>query len=361
MADDSDSASKTEEPTPRKLQQAREKGDVAKTPDLAALLALSGAAAVLAIGGGWLGQNLAAGLTPFIARAGELRLEGGGAVEIVRYAILAGAPLLLTVLAVAALLGAVGNLVQHGFMFTPQKIKPDLKKLSPIAAIKRIFGPDGLMQFVKSVTKIAMVAAVAWIVMRPYGPTLRTLSAMDASAILPLVAEILRKLVFAVAALMLVIAAADYLWQRQRFMKRMRMTKEELKDDYKATEGDPHVKAKRKQIQMMRSRQRMMQAVPSATVVVMNPTHYAVALKYEEGQASAPQCVAKGVDALALRIRAAAENAGVPVIEDPPLARALYAAVEIDEFIPPAHYEAVARIIGFVFQSGRRAAKRQDA
>jgi flagellar biosynthesis protein FlhB len=243
-------------------------------------------------------------------------------------------------------------------MFTPEKIKPDFKKVSPAAAFKRMFGPDGLMQFLKSLVKIVLVAWVAWAVMKPYVAPLRSLAALDPAAILPLVAEILRKLVFAVAAFMLIVAGADYMWQRQRFTKRMRMTKEELKEDYKATEGDPHIKGKRKQIQIMRSRRRMMQAVPDATLVVMNPTHFAVALKYEAGQATAPQCVAKGVDALALRIRAVAEEAGVPIIEDPPLARALFAAVEVDDVIPPTHYEAVAKIIGFIMQGGKRAQAR---
>jgi flagellar biosynthesis protein FlhB len=129
-----------------------------------------------------------------------------------------------------------------------------------------------------------------------------------------------------------------------------------VKEDYKNSEGDPHIKARQRQIRMEKARRRMMQAVPQATVVVMNPTHYAVALKYEQGENAAPMCVAKGMDAVALRIRAIAEEAGVPVIEDPPLARALYAAVDIEEMIPPAHFEAVAKIIGFILGAGRRRA-----
>jgi flagellar biosynthesis protein FlhB len=149
----------------------------------------------------------------------------------------------------------------------------------------------------------------------------------------------------------------DWLWQRQRFLVRMRMTKEEVKEEFKNSEGDPHVKARQRQIRFERAKRRMMQAVPQATVVVMNPTHYAVALKYEQGETAAPTCVAKGLDSLALKIRAIAEEAGVPVIEDPPLARALYAAVDIDEMIPPAHFEAVAKIIGFILGAGKRRAQ----
>ena len=171
--------------------------------------------------------------------------------------------------------------------------------------------------------------------------------------------DVLKRLVFAVAAFLLVVAGADWLWQRQRFMARMRMTKEELKEDFKQSEGDPHIKARQKQLRNERARRRMIQAVPEATVVVMNPTHYAVALKYDAGETPAPMCVAKGLDTLALKIREVAEANGVPVIEDPPLARALYATVEVDEVIPPAHYEAVAKIIGFIMSAGRDAAARK--
>jgi flagellar biosynthetic protein FlhB len=153
------------------------------------------------------------------------------------------------------------------------------------------------------------------------------------------------------------VAGIDWFWQRQRFMTRMRMSKEELKQENKDMEGDPHVKQRRRQIQFQRSRQRMMQAVPTATVVVMNPTHYAVALRYVQGETAAPECVAKGVDSLALRIRDLAREHGVPVIEDPPLARALYATVKLDETIPTEHFEAVAKLIGFILARARERAR----
>ncbi|ODT57220.1 flagellar biosynthesis protein FlhB [Phenylobacterium sp.] len=357
MADEQDAASKTEEATPQKLQKAREKGDVAKTPDLAMLASFAGAAAVIAIAGGWMSRHLASELLPFIAHPDDFDLKAGG-LDVAIHAARAAAPVLLAVLAVASLMGAAGNLVQTGLLFSPEKIKPDWKKLSPMSGLKRILGPDGLMQFVKSLAKVAMVGWVGWVVMKPYIHPLKELAALDPAAMLPLMIEILRKLVFATAALMLVIAGLDWFWQRARFLKRMRMTKEEQKEEFKNAEGDPHVKAKRRQIAIQRSRSRMMAAVPNATMVIMNPTHYAVALRYEAGDTAAPQCVAKGMDALALKIRAVAEEHDVPVIEDPPLARALYAAVELDDFIPPAHYEAVAKLIGFIMQSSARVAAR---
>ena len=358
MADEQDSDSKTEEATPSKLQKAREKGDVAKTPDLGMVASFVGVAAVVAIAGGWLSRNLAAELLPFIARPDSISLEGHGAIEVARLAMHAAAPALIAVMAVAALFGAGGTLIQTGLLFSPEKVKPDWKKVSPMAGLKRILGPDGLMQFVKSLAKVVMVGWVGWLVMKPYVGPLRELAALDPAAMLPLMVDILRRLVFAAAGLMLAIAGLDWLWQRSRFLKRMRMTKEEQKEEFKNSEGDPHIKAKRRQIAIQRSRRRMMAAVPNATMVIMNPTHYAVALRYDAGETAAPQCVAKGMDAIALKIRALAEEHEVPVIEDPPLARALYAAVEIDDFIPPAHYEAVAKLIGFIMQSSARVAAR---
>jgi flagellar biosynthetic protein FlhB len=194
-------------------------------------------------------------------------------------------------------------------------------------------------------------------VLAPHARELPGLITVGPLGVLSYSLDVGRSLMLAVLALLGVGALLDFIWQRQRFLTRMRMTKEELKEDFKQSEGDPHVRARQRQIRMERARRRMIQQVPKATVVVVNPTHYAVALRYEQGETPAPECVAKGVDAVALRIRAVAEEAGVPVIEDPPLARALYANVEVDEIIPQQHYEAVAKIIGFILAGRRRRAR----
>ncbi len=356
MAEENDSGSKTEEPTARKLDQAREKGDVVKTQDLPSLASFAAAASAMVVFGGWLSRNLASALTPFLEHPDSIRLQGGGGVDVARHAIAAGAPFVIIVLACAAFAGAAGHLVQTGLLWTPDKLKFDFNKVSPMAGFKKLFGIDALMQFFKSLLKVILVGILAWMVVKPHIMEMRDLAATDASAILPYVIMLLKKLVFAIAAFLLVLTGADWFWQRQRFMSRQKMTKEEVKEDYKQTEGDPHIKGKQRALRIQRARRRMMAAVPTATVVVMNPTHYAVALKYEEGAGAAPQCVAKGMDAVALRIRAIAEESGVPVIEDPPLARALFASMEVDDFIPLAHYEAVAKLIGFILGGkGQRA------
>jgi flagellar biosynthetic protein FlhB len=194
---------------------------------------------------------------------------------------------------------------------------------------------------------------VAWWAISPHVNQLMTLAAVDPRAMLGLAMDLCKRLAMSVLLLLAAIALVDFVWQRIRFTQRMRMSKEELKEEYRNSEGDPHVKAKQKQKRAESARRRMMQAVPKATVVVMNPTHYAVALRYVQGEDQAPECVAKGMDDIALKIRAIAEENGVPVVEDAPLARALYAAVDIDEMIPTEHYEAVAKIISFLMNRGK--------
>jgi flagellar biosynthetic protein FlhB len=356
VAEEKDQDSKTEEATPRKLDEARKKGDVAKTPDLASWLSLMGASAVLLIGGGWFSTRMAAELVPFLAQPHAMvdALHAGAGVEIGTRAIWSTVPLLGAIALATIVGGAGGNLIQSGFLFTGEKIKPKLEKISPLKGAKRIFGPDGLVQFIKTLLKVIAISAIAWVVLKPHTREMEAMAAMTPAAILPMARDLAVAIIGATLAFLGVTAFADFLWQRHRFAKRMRMTREELKDDYKQSEGDPHVKAKLKQIRAQKGRQRMMQNVPNATVIVTNPTHYSVALKYEPGKDAAPLCVAKGVDALALKIREVAREHEVPIIEDVPLARALYATVDVDEVIPREHFEAAARVIGFVLNGRKR-------
>ncbi|RZJ32584.1 MAG: flagellar biosynthesis protein FlhB [Brevundimonas sp.] len=351
MAEGADPESKTEEATPRKLDDARRKGDVAKSMDVGSAASLLGATAVLLGAGGYFASAMAEQLLPFIAQPHAMMggLDAGAGVEIGMHALWAVTPFLGAVMLATIIGGVGGNVAQSGLMFTGEKLKPQWNRISPLEGFKRIFGPDGLVQFLKTFLKLLAVSFICWMVMKPHVREFENLSAMPPAAILPLARDMAIALMAAALIFLSFTAGADYLWQRFRFAKRMRMSKEELKEDYKQSEGDPHVKAKLKQIRAQRSRQRMMQNVPKATVIVTNPTHYSVALRYEpsEGDA-APVCVAKGVDAVALRIREVAREHNVPIVENIPLARALYAAVEVDETIPREHFEAAARIIGFV-------------
>jgi flagellar biosynthetic protein FlhB len=357
VAEGADPESKTEEATPRKLEDARKKGDVAKSADVGSALSLLGAAAVILSAGGLFAGQIAEQMLPFIASPHAMLggLEAGAGVEIGGRALWAIAPFLGAVMLATIIGGAGGNLAQSGLLFTADKLKPQWNRVNPLEGFKRIFGPDGLVQFLKTFLKLLAVSFICWMVMKPHIREFENLAAMPPAAVLPLARDLAIALMAAALIFLGFTAGADYLWQRFRFNERMKMTKEEVKEDYKQSEGDPHVKAKLKQIRAQRSRQRMMQNVPKATVIVTNPTHYSVALRYEPGEGdAAPVCVAKGVDALALRIREVAREHNVPIIENVPLARALYAAVDIDETIPREHFEAAAKVIGFVMGQRRK-------
>ncbi len=354
MAENEDGATKSEEASQRKLDEARRRGDVAKSSDVPAWASLAGASAVVITMGGGMAHTLADQLRPYIERPDAFNLENGGAVQVMRQAFGAAAPIIVAVLGAAALAGAAGNLIQTGFMFSPEKLAPDLSRLSLMKGVQRMIGLDGLVNFGKSIAKIGLIGVVIYLSIRPHLAEFSPLTRVDPMSLLAVTAVLLRTMLYSVLALLGAGAMLDWFWQRQRFMQRMRMTKEEQKEDHKQSEGDPKIKARIRQIRFERARRRMMQSVPTATVVVMNPTHFAVALRYEQGKTAAPECVAKGMDSLALKIREVAEAHNVPVIEDPPLARALYATVDVDEAIPREHYEAVAKVIGFVLQGARR-------
>ena len=352
MAEDTEQASKTEEASAKRLADARRSGDVPKSVDLAPLAALSEASLICLGYGNQIAANIANELLPFIAHPDAIDMTGNGGVAVYLSALRAAAPILMVLIA-AGLAGAAGNLIQHGFLWAPSKITPDFGKLNPIKGLQRVFGLDGLVQSLKSMLKLLAVGALAWMILTPKMGALSMMPGLDVSAILPMTADIIRGLVYAVLAMLAAVAVLDWFWQRQRFMQRMKMTKEEVKQETKDNEGDPQIKARRRQIQFQRARQRMMQAVPTATVVVMNPTHYAVALRYVQGETAAPECVAKGMDAIALKIREVAGQHGIPIVENPPLARALHATVDVDEPIPAEHYKAVAEVISYVMKLRR--------
>ena len=351
MADDADNASKTEEPSQRKLDEARRNGDVAKSADLSSFFALSAAVSVTLLSGPSMAGKMMMELRPFIEHPDQFDMNGGGGVAVLKLALSAAAPAAM-VLTVAGAAGAAGNFIQHGFLWSPSKLAPDFSKLNPLEGLKRMFGLDSMVQFGRSIAKLTAVGVIAWMVVKPRSAAITQLVGLDIAAILPVSMEAIRALAIAVLIVMGTLAGIDWFWTRFRFMQRMRMSREDLKQEHKDSDGDPHVKAKVRQLRNERAKKRMMQQVPKASVVVMNPTHYAVALRYEAGETPAPICVAKGMDSLALKIREVAEANKVPIIEDAPLARALYATVEVDESIPREHYQAVAKVIGFIM--GRR-------
>jgi flagellar biosynthesis protein FlhB len=354
MAEENDDSEKSEEPTQKRLEDALKKGDVAKSQEVSAWFSMLGTGLVVAVLGSYIASGLAVKLRGFFEHSHELTLDQGvlghlwGEVGYALLGILIAPMLLLLAMAL------FGNLVQHKFIFSSEPIKPKFSKISPASGFKRLFSKDSLINFIKGLIKISIIAFLFFLILYPQRDKLDVIIGLDPVNLLPLIRSLALQLIIGVIVVMTVIAGADFLYQRQRWYEKQKMSLREIKEEYKQQEGDPTVKAKLRQIRMERSRKRMMAAVPEASVVVTNPTHYSVALKYESGM-GAPICVAKGIDDTALRIRELAKEHDVPIVRNPPLARALFATVEVDDEVPEEHYKAVAEVIGYIMKLKNRA------
>ena len=354
MAEERDDAQRTEEPTGRRLDEAHRKGDVVKSQELTTFFMLAAGTLSLLIFGGMSVRTFSKQFLVFLESPADFNLDPGTATHLYQHALM-GFFLVLAPAGGLILLAAVaGHVVQSGLLFSGERVKPDLSKLSLISGAKRIFGLDGIVNLIKGIAKVVLVGGAAFAAAWPERARLASALDLNAAAAGALAITLILRVLLAVLIVFAAIAALDYFYQRQRFMARHRMTKQELRDEMKQSEGDPQIKARIRQIRLERSRKRMIAAVPQATVVIANPTHYAVALKYESGKMRAPVCVAKGVDLVALTIRQVAEEHDVPVVENPPLARALFASVEIDAEIPAEHFKAVAQVIGYVMRLAKQ-------
>jgi flagellar biosynthesis protein FlhB len=354
MAEGQDENDKSEDPTQKRLDDALKKGDVAKSQEVNTWFVIAGGTLVLMTFAGSMSHGLATSMRGLLANSYAIRVEGRSFLPVVQkigIEVIAAIAIPMLILLIAAV---AGNMVQHRLVWTGETMKPKFSKISPLAGVKRLFSKQALMNFVKGVVKLALLGAVMTALLWPERTRLDTVVMLDPAAILPMTQSLSLQLLGAVVAIMALIAAGDFLFQYKQWFDRQKMSFQELKEEYKNSEGDPHVKGKIRQIREGRMRKRMMAGVPDATVVITNPTHYAVALKYERGM-NAPICVAKGMDAIALKIREVATASSVPIVENPPLARALHATVEIDDEVPAEHYQAVAEVIGFVMKLNRAA------
>ncbi len=350
MADDKDESQQTEQPTSRKLEQAQEHGDVVKSQEVTTLVLLLGGTLGIAMFAPKAAIDLMRLFRVFLAQPDQISTDPGSLRILIAGLLVKLLVILSPFFALVMFSGLAANLIQHRPVMSLDSITPNLGKLSPLKGLKRIFGTDGLINILKGILKMSVVGIAIWTQLWPERDLLEAVLTQSPAAVAGDMTHLLFKVLMATLACMVVIAGGDYILQYFQFMKRNKMSKQEVKDEYKQTEGDPHIKGKIKQIRMEKARVRMMAAVPKATVVITNPTHFAVALYYESGKTQAPVCVAKGADALALRIREVAKQHDVPVVENPPLARALYAAMEIDEPIPNEHFKAVAQVISYVMK-----------
>ncbi len=352
MAEGGDQEDRTEAATPRRLQQAREQGRFPLSRDVSLLAGLAAAVLALMMLAPAASRDMAAGLTRFLSDAHRMDLSdaGGGAL---RAAVAAGmrlaGPLILAVLAG----GVASVLLQTGGAMHLGALRPDFRRVDPVAGLRRLVGIESLVEAGKSVLKVAVLAGACWQVLSAsLGPVGR--AALTDLALLPdLAMRLAMRVLLAVLAAQALIAGIDLVWVRLRHGRSLRMSRHEIREEMKETDGDPRVKQRLRQIRMQRARRRMLKAVPKATVVITNPTHFSVALAYDRATSAAPRLVAKGVDTMAARIREIAVANRVPVVANPPLARALY-RVELDSEIPPEHYQAVAEIVAYVWGLGRR-------
>lgn len=323
---------------------------------MSTLLLLAAAAAFAFAGAPQAARTLATVGAALLREAHAVPADGAGLPRL-GWSLLAalGLPLLLPLLLflAAPVLAAV---LQNAVVWTAEPLQPKLERISPLAGAQRLFSLRTLVELAKSVAKLALVAtALVWL-LRPELQRILTAGALAPAPLAALMAELAGRCLVGLAVTALLLAIVDYGHQHFEFMRRMRMSRQELLDELKQSDGDPHVRQRRRAIRLERARRRMMADVPRATVIVTNPTHYAVALRYRAGETAAPEVLAKGLDLLALRIRKIATGHGIPVIENPPLARALHAACEPGDLIPPAHYQAVAEIISYVLRLGERRA-----
>lgn len=353
MSEQADQEDKTEEPTQRKLEEAIKKGDVAKSQEINTFFVLGGFTLCLLILGGQGTQGLMLDLRSYLMNAHQVPADLGGIASAGRHALVTIMFSLLIPMSLIGIAGLLGGAMQHRFLWTFEPLTPKFNRISPMAGFKRLFGKESLINFLKGLLKITIVGAVAGTVLWKEHDRLESLATLDVAAISPAIMALSLKLLFGVLIIYFFFAGGDYLYQRFSWIKRQRMTRNQIKDEHKESEGNPEIKGKLRQIRMARLKKRMMAAVPKATVIITNPTHYAVALQYETGM-DAPLCVAKGVDVLALKIREIAGQHDIPIVENPPLARALHAVVKIDEEIPVEHYKAVAEVIGYVLRLRRR-------
>jgi flagellar biosynthetic protein FlhB len=340
---------KTEDPSQKKLDDAQKRGDVVKSQEVNNWFMIAGSGVLFSLMAAPTTAGLGNSLKLLMANADQFDIGGSALGNFFNGLALTILGVALIPLVVLAFCGVAANLVQHRPLLSLEPIMPKLSKISPLAGAKRLFSQEALVNFGKGLVKLGLVGGVIFAVVWGDRDRLETMVTLDPAAILPAFQEMGLKVFGAVIAIVTVIALADFVYQRSRWWNRLKMTVQEVRDEYKQMEGSPEIKGRIRKIRNERSRQRMMQNVPNATVVITNPTHFAVALKYDRSM-KAPLCLAKGADDVALRIRESAKEHDIPIVENPPLARALFASVEIDEAIPTEHFKAVAQVIGFVMQ-----------
>jgi flagellar biosynthetic protein FlhB len=351
MADeDQDDSQKTEDPTQKRLDDALKKGQVTNSREVTSFMMLFALAIILI----WLAPAIMYKtlntLTGFIDHPEAMDVSGKGLQVTIND--LLTKILFIMIPPLGIILGVIyfSSFIQHPIVFSGDSIMPKLERISPLKGLGRLFSLRTVVEFVKGILKIILVGVVSYIAIYPDLQTITHFQSDNIMSILLLVAKLTKSMMIGICSMMALFAAMDFLYQYFEHMKSLRMSKRDMKDEFKQTEGNPEIKAKLREIRNRRANKRMMAAVPTADVVITNPTHYSIALKYEQEKTEAPIVVAKGMDFMALKIREIAKENNVPIVENPPLARALYSSVELEQEVPFEHYNAVAEVIRYVYK-----------
>ncbi|MEM9839901.1 MAG: flagellar biosynthesis protein FlhB [Pseudomonadota bacterium] len=356
MSEQPDESQKTEEPSPKKIADARKKGDVPVSREVATLASMLATILLLTFAAKPLVGAISSAASPFVAAAHDIPLNGTNADvtnalgDLFLKIFAAMSPLFLA-FAGAALLAAFG---QDALVFATDRIKPKPERLNPIKGLKKIFSQDSLVELAKNLVKVLVVTGVVVAFTINELQNFTEMASYDLNTVPERMQGMVIKLLSAVLIVMILITVLDVIWKRMDWRKKQRMTKQEVKDEFKQTEGDPQVKQRMSEIRRNQKRKASLKAVPDATVLIMNPTHYAVALRYVPEESDAPVCLAKGRNLIALKMREIAQEHNVPVIENPPLARSLHAGLEEGQPIPPQFFKAVAEVINYVYRTGKR-------
>ena len=340
---------RTEEPSEKKLSDAKKKGQVAKSIDLNSAIILLGITLIFSLLGSFFYENGRSFIIEsfnYISK-NDISIKSLNSIFIfaLKNGLIISAPVVLT----AMLLGIIGNISQTGIIFTSESLKPKFEKLNPVEGFKRFFNKRTLVELLKSILKVSVIAYVSYSFIKSNLFKILETSDLNTNGLLPFVGSLINSQLTRLVIILFIIGIADFIFQKRQLKKELRMTKQEVKEEYKEMEGDPQIKSRIRQKQKELAMRRMMQNVPKATVVVTNPTHFAVALKYERGKDEAPVVLAKGCDYVAQKIKEIANKNHVPIIENRPIARALYAKADIDKFVPVELYQAVAEIIAYVY------------
>ena len=349
MADDLE---KTEEPTSKKLEDAREEGNVPKSMEFSGFVVLFISALIIIFYLKYVSIDLEkyfAFIASLIGHELTKNLIYKLVIKSFFFFFIILAPVMFTIM----IAGVLANVFQTGFLFTTKPIMPKLEKINPLKGFKRIFSGKTIVEGIKMTLKVAVAFGVGYYLFLGFLDEIPKLALMNVLEQIRWFSNKAFILIFSMMAVFLVFALIDFVYQRYSYKKSLRMSKQEIKDEFKQTEGNPEIKAKIRQLQREMSKKRMMAEVPKADVVITNPTHYAVAIRYDKEKEEAPRVVAKGTDNLAIKIKEIAREAGVMIVENPPLARELYSSVEIEEIIPPKLYKAVAEVLAFVYKAKR--------